>query len=123
MAAYLVVETLSNEQLKLWQSVIIDAVSPVMEARDMCRGLSNKHHSRLVVIECVLESELHKKRIESRIRNMNGIPEVTWDDVENRRKEYLEWKEKILVLNTSDNWVNNVNTVLEYIKALEKEQI
>lgn len=117
LAAYLVAETLASEQLKLGLSVIIDAVSPIRESRDMWDNLADKHNAKLIIIECVLDSELHKKRIEARVRNMHGIPEVTWEDVENRRKEYLEWEEPRLVLDTSNDGIKNLNKALEYINS------
>jgi len=123
LAAYLVAETLAAEQLRLGLSVIIDAVSPVQEAREMWQVLSARYASRLVIIECVLERDLHKSRIEARVRNMPGMPEVTWTDVENRRHEYLEWKAERLVLDTSNTKENNLARVLEYIGAMEKEKV
>jgi len=115
LAAYLIAETLADAQLKLGISVIIDAVSPVKEARDMWQKLSRENHAHLVIIECVLNPDLHKKRVESRIRNIHGIPEVTWKDVENRRKEYLKWKEERLVIDTASSPKYNLTKALEYI--------
>jgi predicted kinase len=119
LAAYIVAEALAGEQLKHGLSVIIDAVSPVQEARDMWHNLARKHHATLIIIECVLDRELHKERIESRIRNMHGIPEVTWEDVENRRKNYLPWKEERLVLDTANIHEKSVKKALEYIHLKE----
>lgn len=101
LVAYLVAENLANEQMKLGQSVIIDAVSPVKESREIWHNLSDKHNAKLIIIECVLDQKVHQERIETRVRNMHGIPEVTWEDVENRRKEYLKWEEERLVLDTA----------------------
>jgi predicted kinase len=115
LAAYLIAEKLASEQLNSGLSVIIDAVNPVKEAREMWRNLSKKYHAELIVIECVLDNNLHKKRVESRIRNMPGIPEVTWKDVKKRQKKYLKWREKRLVLDTSNNHKINLNKALEYI--------
>lgn len=115
LAAYLVAETLASEQLKLGTSTIIDAVSPVKESREMWHGLSKKFDTKLVIIECLLDHEIHKKRIEARVRNMHGIPEVTWDDVENRRKEYLAWDEERLVIDSADSIEKNLDKALEYI--------
>lgn len=121
LAAYLVAETLADEQLKLGLSVIIDAVNPVEEARDMWRNLSNKHNARLIIIECIIDSETHKNRIESRVRHIHGIPEVTWKDVENRRAAYTAWKdERLLVLNTSNTREHNLGKALEYIEISER---
>ncbi|MDQ2715304.1 MAG: ATP-binding protein [Chloroflexota bacterium] len=115
LAAYLVAETLAGEQLKCGLSVIIDAVSPVQEARDMWHNLVRKQNATLIIIECVLDRELHKERIESRIRNMHGIPEVTWEDVENRRKQYVPWKEERLELDTANTHEQSVKKALDYI--------
>ena len=120
LAAYLVAERLAAEHLPLEISVIIDAVSGVQEARDMWRNLSDQFQARLIIIECVLDRNLHKKRIESRTRNLHGIPEVTWEDVENRRKEYLAWEEERLIIDTAQPNSNNLAKVLEYIHALEQ---
>lgn len=119
LAAYLVAETLAEEQFKCGLSVIIDAVSSVQEARDMWHNLVCKHHVTLIIIECVLERELHKKRIEARKRNMHGIPEVTWEDVEDRRKTYLPWKEERLVLDTTTSHEESVRKALDYIHLKE----
>lgn len=119
LAAYLVAETLASEQLAAGNSVIIDAVSGVKPARDMWHDLSSKHNTQLVIIECTLNSDLHKQRIEARIRNLHGIPEVTWTDVENRRKEYLPWEEKRLILDTANSPKDNLDEALKYIIAAE----
>lgn len=115
LSAYLVAETLASEQLKLGLSVIIDAVSPVKEAREMWQNLSQKHHANLIIIECVLDSKIHKARIESRIRNIPGIAEVTWVDVEQRRQQYLKWTEKHLVIDTVNKLENNLIKTVKYI--------
>lgn len=41
-------------------------------------------------------------------------------DVENRRKEYLEWEEERLVLNTVSNRKSNLAKALEYINTFIK---
>lgn len=117
LAAYLVAETLASEHFKLGQSVIIDAVSPVKEARDMWHKLASKYDAKLIIIECVLNEEIHKKRIEARIRNIHGIPEVTWENVENRNKEYLPWEEERLIIDTANENEANLKKVLEYLES------
>ncbi len=117
LAAYLVAEALAGEQLKCGLSAIIDAVSGVQEARDMWHNLARAHNAALVIIECVPGREVHKQRIEARIRNMHGIPEVSWEDVENR--EYLPWQEERLVLDTAGAHEENVKKALNYIHLRE----
>ncbi len=122
LAAYLVAETLATEQLKLGISTIIDAVNPVQEARDMWKQLAHKHDAQLMIIECVLKKDIHKQRIDARVRNIEGIPEVTWQDVEDRRDEYLKWQEERLILDTSNTMENNLYNSLEYINTKEQER-
>lgn len=119
LAAYLVAETLAGEHLKLGLSAIIDSVSGVQEARDMWHSLVSVHNAMLIIIECVLEREAHKQRIEARIRNMYGFAEVSWEDVENRRETYLPWQEERLVLDTASSHEENVKRALDYIRRKE----
>lgn len=115
LAAYLVAEKLADEHLKLKMSVIIDAVSPVIEARAMWRGLAQKHDAGLRIIECVLDEERHRQRVETRVRNLPGIPELTWEYVEARRQEYLPWREERLIIDTGQDEAANLSKALEYI--------
>jgi predicted kinase len=117
LAAYLVVETVAEAQLKRGLSIIIDAVCPLKEARAMWRNLANRHDSKLIIIECMLNRELHRKRLESRVRNLYGFAEITWQDVESRRTEYQRWEEERLVLDTSAAKELNVRLTLEYIRG------
>ncbi len=118
LVAYIVVRTLASEQLKLGMSVIIDAVNPVKEAREMWHELKEKHNAKLFINECLLDEQVHKQRLHDRVRNMHGIPEVTWEDVEKRKKEYIPWKEKRLILDTAQSQEKNLQEVLDYIEAL-----
>lgn len=120
-AAFLVAETLASEQMSLGISVIIDAVNAVNEVREMWRNLSRTHHAELIIIECILDRALHKKRIESRIRNLPGMSETTWDDVLDRRKVWQPWNEERLVLDTAKSAKDNLKEALRYIKSTNKE--
>lgn len=116
-AAYLVAETLAEEQFKLGQSVVIDAVNAEEEAKDVWRKLAERRNIPLVVIECVTgDIELHKKRIETRVRNLHGIPEITWERVQNRKAAYTEWKEPTLKLDTANELQENVREAIRYIQ-------
>ena len=116
LGAYLVAQTLAEEQLKLGMSVVIDAVNSLKEARDMWHELSKKFGVKLFIIECVLGENTHKERLGKRMRNLHGIPEVTWEDVERRKKEYLPWTEERLVVDTAKDVENLVEQILKYIE-------
>jgi predicted kinase len=118
LAAYLVAEILADEQLKLGNSVIIDAVNAEEEGKDVWRGLAKKHNLELVIVNVVLDDvELHKQRLESRVRNLHGFSEITWDKVEARKKVFTSWKEPLVQLDASSNIESNVNKALAYISG------
>ena len=102
IAAYVVAEALAEEHLRLGQSVVIDAVNPVEASRAAWRNLGAKHRADLKIIECVCADETtHRRRVEARVRNIEGMAEVTWARVEKSRAEYEAWTDARLTLNTS----------------------
>lgn len=115
LAAYLVAEALAAEHLKLGISAIVDAVNAEKEGRALWLNLSKRHKAKLIIIECVLDKAIHRKRIESRVRGMRGIPEVTWLDVEKRRKKYLEWNRERLILDTANPVAQTLGRALKYV--------
>lgn len=115
-AAYLVAETLAQEQIKLGNSVVIDAVNAENEAKQMWVDCAAHLHVPLVVIECVLkDTVLHRTRIEARIRGLHGMEEITWEQVQERRKAYTQWKQGILSIEMSDNNDTNLKVALDFI--------
>ncbi len=70
----------------------------------MRRGLSERQHVALTLpfIERVCSDEVvHRRRIEARVRGIAGMPEVTWDHVEERRAEYKPWAKNPMTIDTS----------------------
>lgn len=102
IAAYVVAQALAEEHLKLGQSVVIDAVNPIEAPRAAWRDLAAKYRADLKIIECVCaDRATHRRRIETRIRGIEGMAEVTWARVEKRRAEYEAWTDARLTLDTS----------------------
>jgi predicted kinase len=102
IAAYDVAITLAGENLQLGHSVIVDAVNPVEAPRAAWRSLAARHRTDLKIIECVCADQtVHRRRIEARVRNIEGMPEVSWARVLARRAEYQAWTEARLILDTS----------------------
>lgn len=117
LAAYLVAESLAIEQFKLGSSVVIDAVNAEEEAKDVWRELAKKQNATLIIIECATSDvNLHKKRIAARVRNLHGIPEITWERVEERRKAYTAWKEPTLKIDTANELEANTDEAVRYIQ-------
>ncbi|MEL6723523.1 MAG: hypothetical protein AAFP81_08995 [Pseudomonadota bacterium] len=51
---------------------------------------------------------MHEARIEARVRGIEGMPEVTWARVQQRKAEYQTWSHPRLVLDTSQTPVNDL---------------
>jgi predicted kinase len=102
IAAYEVAQALAAEQLRLNHSVLIDAVNPVEAPRAAWRKLAAKYRADLKIIECIcVDQAIHRRRIDARIRNIEGMAEIDWARVEQRRAEYEAWTDARLTLDTS----------------------
>ncbi|MBR1144049.1 ATP-binding protein [Bradyrhizobium sp. AUGA SZCCT0431] len=102
IAAYEVAHALAAEQLRLNHSVLIDAVNPVEAPRTAWRKLAAKYRADLKIIECIcVDQAIHRRRIDARIRNIDGMAEIDWARVEQRRAEYEAWTDARLTLDTS----------------------
>ena len=102
IAAYTVAQALAEEHLRLGHSVVIDAVNPVEAPRAAWRNLSTKYRADLKIIECIWANEAtHRRRVEARVRGIEGMAEVTWTRVEQRRAGYEAWADARLTLDTS----------------------
>jgi predicted kinase len=119
LAAYLVAEAVADGVLALGQTVIVDAVNAVEPARRQSRDLASRHRVRLAVIEVVCsDSVLHRRRLEERVRGIEGIDEPDWASVERRRAEYEPWADRRLVLDSVNDLSANIKHALEFVAGL-----
>ncbi len=118
VAGYVVAAALASEQLKLGISVIVDAVNAEEEGKDVWRHLAAKHNLTMTILEVfVSDPSVHRQRLQVRVRNLHGFPEVTWERVEDRQKCYTPWTEPTLRLDALDDLDKNVETAIQYIQA------
>ncbi len=104
IAAYRVAEAVAAENLKQGLSVIIDAVNPVEDARAMWQALAGQHGLSPTCIEVICSDEtLHRQRVEARVRNIDGMPEIGWNQVVKRKAEYEARTDDRLVLDSATN--------------------
>ena len=116
VAAYEVAATLAEEHLKLGQSVIVDAVSGMEIARSRWRDIARTHDARMIVIETTCpDLDLYRTRVERRVRNIPGMPELTWDTVELRLREWEPWLDDRLVVDSRRPAAELTQTALQYI--------
>lgn len=116
VAAYEVARALADEQLRLGLSVIVDAANLIELAREMWRTLAAEHSTKAVMIECVCKDvALHRQRLEQRVRNIPGMDEVTWKQVEHRHTEPRQ--DSYLEIDTSKRKADHLAAALRYIEG------
>ena len=123
IAAYDVAIALADEHLRLGHSVLADAVNPVEAPRAAWRSLAAKHRADLKIIECVCADEaVHRQRIEARLRNIDGLPDITWTRVLERRAEYQAWTDARLELDTSTRSLEQLLAeAVNYVRSISRE--
>lgn len=115
-AAYDLAVMLARSQLELGQSAVVDAVNSIETARAWWRALAAEFAVPRVLIECICsDAALHKRRIETRQRNIPGfVYEPSWADIEARRLEYEACDEDRLILDAVEDLEANSRRAVEY---------
>lgn len=121
LAAYLVAETLAEQVLMSGHSVIVDAVNAVEPARLQWRDLAARADVplRVIEVECS-DPELHRDRLEKRVRNLPHVEETSWRAVEQSLEDYQEWKGECaalprITLDTANPLGQNVDASVRFI--------
>jgi predicted kinase len=101
MSAYWVAE----ENLRLGQTVVADAVNALRVNRDSWGQVARNALVSMVEIEVVCsDAAEHRRRIESRLAEIDGLPRLTWESVCERT--YEEWSTPHLVIDTAGKSVS-----------------
>jgi predicted kinase len=122
LAAYLVAETMAEQVLVWGRTVIVDAVNAVEPARLQWRDLAERTGVELRIVEVVCsDQDVHRERLEKRVRNLPHVEEVTWFAVEQSLEDYQEWSGATALLPrvTVDSVQSigaNVDSALEFIR-------
>lgn len=118
VAAYEVAAVLAEYQLRLGLPVIADAVNSLEVARDMWRAAASRAGVTARAIEIICSDiAQHRSHLTGRVREIDGFPEPTWDDVIARRAEWQEWSQERLVLDSAGSLADNVKRALVFVRA------
>lgn len=99
-AGYLVLAALARDNLLLGFDVIVDTVNPIEITRKMWADCANRAKAALINIEVICaDAQLHRRRVESRTSDIEGLILPTWDKVQMR--QYEPWLEHRIVVDTS----------------------
>jgi predicted kinase len=94
VAAYEAARVVTEANLALGLTVVVDAVNDSEPARDTWRAAAAATGSDPVFVVLALEDGVeHRRRLETRVRGLENVPEPSWDDVTARAAAYAPWAE------------------------------
>ena len=116
-AGYLAAANIAKDNIALGHNVVADTVNPVSETRALWAQVAADSGARLVNVEIVCSDRIeHRRRVESRNSEIQGLVYPDWDEVQQRR--YQEWVQDRLILDSSSLRVGESTAkIIEYINS------
>lgn len=118
---YAVAHQLATEQLQLGLDAIVECVNPVALTRDAWLGTAASAGAALVEVEVICSDEAeHRRRVETRASDVDGLVKPTWAEVVER--EYEPWSRTPLVVDSATTpaaWA--VQRVRAEVEAVRKK--
>lgn len=110
---YAVAHELALEQLQLGLDVIVECVNPVALTRDAWPGTASAAGAAIVEVEVICSDlEEHRRRVEDRASDVDGLVKPTWAEVVER--EYEPWSRPRV---TIDSACTSVASAEQQIRA------
>lgn len=110
---YAVAHQIAAEQLGLGLDVIVECVNPVAVTRDGWVGTATAARAAVVEVELrCSDLDVHRRRVETRPSDVEGLVKPTWQEVLSR--EYEAWSRPHLVLDTA---TMGVEPIVDHIVA------
>ena len=101
----------AEQQLRRASSCVLDLVARE-EPRREWEALAERYDARFGVVECVCpDLEVHRSRVEGRLRGIPGWYELEWDQVARGRAHYQPLAEPKLVLDAALPVLDNLDIV------------
>lgn len=115
---------IASDNLKLGIPVIADSCNPIPFTRKKWEDIALHTNSLFVNIEIVCsDKKEHKKRIETRVSEVENLKLPTWEEVEHR--EYYPWKDKRILIDTAHKTIERTTEEISEKLSLffEEERI
>ena len=99
-AGYVVANALAASNLAIGRHVVVDCVNPVRASRDGWREVASRACLPLLEVEVICsDAAEHRRRIESRLADIDGLELPTWQSVQ--AHHYEPWTEPRLIIDTA----------------------
>ena len=115
LAAYVVVEALAEEQLALGHEVVVDAVNSVEPARGQWRRSPSGWASGSLSSRWCAPTPTFTDAGLAGGATSPASDEPGWSDVQERRKEFAEWTDARLTVDSMADREHNLRLALEYL--------
>jgi len=110
-AGYVVAYWVAEENLRLGRVVVADSVNPRQITRESWSLVARKADVPLVEVEVLCSDPVeHRRRIESKKPDLDGLPPLTWASV--CRRTYEEWSAPHLAIDTAGKSVAEIEQEL-----------
>lgn len=115
---YAVAHQLALEQLQLGLDVIVECVNPVALTRDAWPGTAATAGAALVEVEVICSDEAeHRRRVETRASDVDGLVKPTWAEVVER--DYEPWaRMPVTVDSATSSVVEAVQRIASKVQAV-----
>lgn len=118
---YAVAHQIAREQLALGLDVIVECVNPVRATRDPWVVTADDCDAALVEVEVVCTDEVeHRRRVETRSSDVEGLVKPTWAEVVGR--EYEPWDRDRLVVDSARRTVDEAARLVAAAMLAARQQ-
>lgn len=103
----------AKDNLQIGNSVIADSCNPIQLTRDEWQEVACSADAAFMNIEIICSNhKIHKQRVESRSSNIPNFALPSWQEVVDR--EYHEWKEDRVIIDTAKKSIDKSFFELNY---------
>lgn len=104
-AGYLAIASIAKDNLLLGYDVIADTVNPIELSRQLWAETASNGAAHLLNVEVICSDKaLHRKRVETRISDIEDLVVPDWQEVTNRAFE--PWGSDRLIVDTARNSID-----------------
>jgi predicted kinase len=99
---YVVAYGVAEDNLRVGRIVVADSVNPLPVTRDAWRAVGERSAVEVAEVEVICsDPTAHRRRVETRAADIEGLRLPTWQDVVGR--DYRSWDRERLVVDTASD--------------------
>lgn len=115
---------MARDSVRRGHHVVIDTVATNEDVRRAWRDLARATGSSFIAALCVCGDEnVHRARLESRQRGIEGWPELEWSDVERVALRFEPWLDEHITLDAVNALEDNLAAAAAFIRAAQARAI